>query len=93
MICAPTIIYFVGSSLTECISCIRTDQRIAREPELTFDEIRRAAGMLNVLSDKNKGTHREGEGTTPTCNHGLPRRSLRRVNVFTSQAGKRESDD
>ena len=38
----------------------------ARERELaTFDENRRAVGMLNPMRDKNEGTYRGGEGTTP----------------------------
>ena len=43
----------------------------------TFDENRRAVGMMNPMRDKNEGTYRGGEGTTPTCDHGLSRRSLR----------------
>ena len=37
-----------------------------RESELaTFDENRRAVGLLNPMRDKIEGTHRGGEGTTP----------------------------
>ena len=44
----------------------KIDQRKARERELaTFDENRRAAGMLNPMRDKNEGTYRGGEGATP----------------------------
>ena len=43
----------------------------ARERELaTFDENRRAVGMLNPVRDENEGTYRGGEGMTPattTC--------------------------
>ena len=31
----------------------------------TFDENRRAVGMLNPMRNKNEGTYRGGEGTTP----------------------------
>ena len=31
----------------------------------TFDENRRAVGMLNPMSDSNEGTYQGGEGTTP----------------------------
>ena len=42
------------------------DERKAREHELaTFDENRRSLGMLNPMCDKNEGTYRGGEGTTP----------------------------
>ena len=47
-------------------SCIKNYQRKARERELaTFDENRRAVGMLNPTRDKIEGTYRGGEGTTP----------------------------
>ena len=37
-----------------------------RERELaTFDENRRAVGMLNPTRDKSEDTYRGGEGTTP----------------------------
>ena len=40
--------------------------RKAREREsATFDENRRAVGMLNPMHDKIEGTYRGGEGTTP----------------------------
>ena len=70
----PTVhkINFVSSILPECtysggnFSCIKIDQRKAQERELaTFDENRRAVGMLNPMRDKNEGTYRGGEGTTP----------------------------
>ena len=46
--------------------------RKARKRELaTFDENRRAVGMLDTMRDKNEGTYRAGEGTTPvTCTAG-----------------------
>ena len=46
-------------------SCIKIDERKARDRELaTFDENRRAVGMLNPMRDKNE-KHRGREGTTP----------------------------
>ena len=47
---------------------IMITQRKAREREIliaTFDRNRRAAEMLNPTRDKNEGTYRGGEGTTP----------------------------
>ena len=42
------------------------DSRKERNRELaTFDESRRAVGMLKPMRDKNEGTYRGGEGTTP----------------------------
>ena len=62
----------MGSVLTECTyilvgTCIKIDWRKARERELaTFVENRRAVGItLNPLRDKNGGTYRGREGTTP----------------------------
>ena len=60
---APAKINFVSLILTECtyvlvgtFSCIKIDQRKARERELaTFDEDRRAVGMLEPMCDKNEG--------------------------------------
>ena len=47
-------------------SFVIIDQRKARERELaTFDENRRAVGMLNPMRDKNQGTYWGGEGATP----------------------------
>ena len=44
----------------------KSDQRTAREREFaTFGENRRAVRMLTPMSDKNEGTYRGGEGTTP----------------------------
>ena len=52
--------------LVGTFSCIKIDQRKARGRELaTFDENRRAVGMLNPMRDKNEGTYRGGKGTTP----------------------------
>ena len=52
--------------LVGTFSRIKNDQRKARERELaTFDENRPAVGMLNPVRDKNEGTYRWGEGTTP----------------------------
>ena len=52
--------------LVGTFSCIKIDQRKARDRELaTFDENRRAVGMLSPMRDKNEGTYRGGEGTTP----------------------------
>ena len=79
----PTKINFVGPSLTECIlvgivSRIKNDQRKSRERELaTFDENRRAAGMLNEPYARKKVRHVPGERRDSTCDHGLSRRSLR----------------
>ena len=43
-----------GHILAGTFSCIQSDQREARERELaTFDENRRAVGMLNPMRDKN----------------------------------------
>ena len=43
----------------------KIDERKARERELaTFDENRRAVGMLNPMRDI-EGTYRGGKGTTP----------------------------
>ena len=36
----------------------------------TFDENRRAVGMMNPMRDKNEGTYRGGGGTPPTCDRG-----------------------
>ena len=59
-------------------SRIKTDWRKARERELaTFDDNRRAVGMLTPMRDKKEGTYRGREGMTPTCDHDLSRRSLR----------------
>ena len=45
---------------------IKIDWRKAREREsATFHENRRAVGMLNPTRDKNEGTYRAEEGTTP----------------------------
>ena len=47
-------------------SYVKIDQRKARERELAkYDENRRAVGMLNPMRDKNEGTYRGGDGTTP----------------------------
>ena len=44
----------------------KNDQRKAREREIAaFDANRRVVGMLNPMRDKNEGTYRGGEGTTP----------------------------
>ena len=52
--------------LVGTFSCIEIDKRKARERELaTFDENRRAMGMLNPMRDKNEGMYRGREGTTP----------------------------
>ena len=52
---------FVGT-----FSCAQIDSRKARKRDLaTFDELRRAVGMLNPMRDKSEGTYRGGEGTTP----------------------------
>ena len=52
--------------LVGTFSCIKIDPRKARERELAaFDENRRAVGMLTPMRDKNGGTYRGGEGTTP----------------------------
>ena len=52
--------------LVGLFSCIKNDERKAQERELaTFDGNRRAVGMLNPMRDKNEGTYRGGEGTTP----------------------------
>ena len=78
----PTNIRFVRSSLTECIlvnTCfsVKIDWRKARERELaTFDDNRRAMGMLKRVRDKNEGTYRGGRGDG-TCDHGLSKTSLR----------------
>ena len=68
----PTKINFASSILTECtysqglFLAKKNDHRKARERELaTFDENQRAVGMLNPVRDKNEGTYRGGEGTTP----------------------------
>ena len=54
---------FVGT-----FSCAQIDSRKARERELAkFDENRRAVGMLNPMRDKNEGTYRGAEGTTPVA--------------------------
>ena len=63
----------MGSILTEftlsyvgTFSCIKIDLQKARERELaTFDDNRRAVGMLNPMRDKSEITYRGGEGTTP----------------------------
>ena len=34
---------------------------------MTFDEKRRAVGMMNPMRDENEGTYRGGEGMTPAC--------------------------
>ena len=50
-----------------------------RERELatsTFDENRRAVGMLHPMRDKNLG-HVPGGRRDDTCDHGLSRRSPR----------------
>ena len=45
----------------------------ARERELaTFDENRRAVGMLNPMRHKSGGTYPWGEGTTPVTTTALP---------------------
>ena len=45
---------------------MKIDWRKARERELaTFDENRQAVGTLNPMRDKNEGTYRGEEGTTP----------------------------
>ena len=55
----------------------KNDWRKARERELaTFDETRRAVGMLNAIGDK-KQRHVPGGKRDDTCDHGLSRRSLR----------------
>ena len=52
--------------LVGTFSCIKIDQRKARQRELaTFDENRRAVGMLNPLRDENEGTYPGGEGMAP----------------------------
>ena len=67
----PTKINFASSILPSAqlvgtFSCIKIDEQKARERELaTFDENRRAVGMLNPMCDKNEGTYRGEEGTTP----------------------------
>ena len=49
-------------------SCAQVDPRKARERVLaTFDENRRAVGMLTPMRDKIEGTYRGGEGTTPVA--------------------------
>ena len=83
----PTVhkINFVSSILPECtysggnFSCIKIDQRKAQERELaTFDENRRAVGMLNPMRDNNEGTPDvPGRRRDGSCDHGLSRRSLR----------------
>ena len=85
----PTNINFVGSSLTECIivrmfSSIlaKIDERKARKSELaTFDENRRAVGMLNPMRDKKNESTCGGGRRDDTCDHGLSIRPLR-VNLL-----------
>ena len=79
---------FVGSSRTKCVlartfSCIKKMISGKRE-SVTFDENRRAVGVLNLtsMSDKNEGTYRGREGETPVTT-GLSR-SLLRVKPPTS---------
>ena len=44
---------------------MKIDKRKAREREFaTFDQNRRAVGMLNPMRDKTEGMYRGGEGTT-----------------------------
>ena len=71
----PIKFNFVGSSLTECILVemfyIKTDGWKARGREratCTFEENRRAVGMLNPMRDKdNKETYRGEERTISVC--------------------------
>ena len=47
-------------------SCVKIDWRKALKRELaTLNENRRAVGMLSPMREKNEGTYREAEGTTP----------------------------
>ena len=78
----PTQINFASSIITQRtytlednFSCIKIDWQKARERELaTFDENRRAVGMLNPVRDRNQSA---GPGRRDdTSDHGLSRRSL-----------------
>ena len=68
----PTKINFVGSILTECTysyGFFLTYKMISgnRERELaTFDENRRAVGMLKAMRDENEGACRGEETTSVT---------------------------
>ena len=63
------VVYSIHIHITECayvlvgtFSCIKK----ARERELaTFDENRRAVGMLTLCAIEIEGTYRGEEGTTP----------------------------
>ena len=68
--------------LLETFSCIK---KLLERELATFDEDRRAVGMLNSMRDKN-WRHVPG-GRDDACNHGLSKRSLR-VKPPTSWAGK-----
>ena len=69
----PTRINFVGSILTECTyrrdfflhKKLTSGKRESVSYVATFDENRRAVGMLNPMHNKNEGTYRGGEGATP----------------------------
>ena len=58
VVCLPTKINYVDSSLTHCMlvgsfSCIKNHQRKARQREfVTCKENRRAVGMLDPIRDK-----------------------------------------
>ena len=53
--------------LAETFSCIKKKMiNNSEKRELaTFDGNRRAEGIADPMRDKNEGTHRGGEGTTP----------------------------
>ena len=60
----------------------KVDKRKARERELaTFDENRRAVGMLNPMRYKKEG-HVPGGKREDTCDHGLSRRFVQGITSY-----------
>ena len=81
----PATLYLVRLNPLECVlalvrafSCVKIDERKAREREIAkIHQSRRAEGMVNPVRDEYEGTYRGGKGRRLCLRLGLSRRSRR----------------